>query len=207
VVAGVRLFDRLPNDLLTVNGIAVYYGGDFPVGGAQVEADTATLKVASQGLGGLVFRGNGFRRTGKNGEGFLVHVGAHELAVKVTGTAFTVALPEILGDGNGAAHVNGACAALPEQEFHQAFRIEQVGAGLGMAVGKHHSFIAGNGTVAAFEAKNQGNALFRIAHRRTKGAVGQGGGAKIGVKRGNDCGRDKHPGHAHGDVRFLSFRV
>ena len=129
MVVGVAVFARLPHDFFAEDGFSINHRGDFSIRSAEVESDPAAVEVTAERFCGFFFCRNLCGCAGDDGEGALVDVLSHELVVECAGACGGVTLCEVFGDAFGPADIYAPAAALPEQEFQEAFGVFEIGAG------------------------------------------------------------------------------
>ena len=115
---------RFPDYLLAVYRLPVNDRAGLAVRRPQIKADTAATQVTAQRHGRFLLIGNVLCRAIFYREGFFVDRLSHELVIKCAQSTWLIALLQIRAYRRGAACVDPAGAALPQQKFQQPLRIK-----------------------------------------------------------------------------------
>ena len=123
VIRRVGLLDRLPDDFLAEDGLAIHDGRHLQVGRAEVEADPTAVEMTPEGLPGLAGRRHDLRGAGRHLEGLPVHLLAHEVVVELAVAVGGIHAPDVLTHRGRAADEHAPSSACPEQELDQPLGI------------------------------------------------------------------------------------
>ena len=151
---GVRLQFGVPDHLFGVHALAVDHRGHLTITAAGIEADAATIQVASNGSGGRFLRRGILQRAGFYHKGLLIYP-LHKMHVKIPQTAISIGFLNLSADHFAAGDDDLIAARHPQQGLDDTLHETEILLVVAGAVGIDTGLIGGGVPLVALNSDNQ----------------------------------------------------